>query len=126
MRDAIARALLWVLRLLLPAHGRHDGRRCTPAMVPVSTAPAPVPTPPTQSPYVICGGHKPIPPHHLARYILPPDTRPLVPRYLVAWERELERRQQRERRRAIEAMWEGRDYPYSYPGALFTAMAVTA
>ncbi|GGP75717.1 hypothetical protein GCM10010214_58730 [Streptomyces abikoensis] len=67
-------------------------------------------------------------PHHLTRHVMPPDTRPLIPRYLVEWERKQtdERRQRRERHRAVEAAWEGRDYPYSYPGAPFPTMAVNA
>ncbi|MFF4737990.1 hypothetical protein ACFY2W_19215 [Streptomyces sp. NPDC001262] len=63
---------------------------------------------------------------------IPEGTRPLVPRFLVEWERERaeaeERRRQRERRQALRAALEGRDYPYSYPGAPFpfSAVAVTA
>ncbi|MHA7959292.1 hypothetical protein ACX9I7_16190 [Streptomyces sp. L500] len=118
MRDRIVRALLWALRLLLPAHGRHSRSHII----------ASVPRPPTRPPYVICGGHRPIPPHHLTRHVMPPDTRPLIPRYLVEWERKQtdERRQQRERRRAVEAAWEGQDYPYTYAGSHFDALAVSA
>ncbi|MFE4374017.1 hypothetical protein ACFRMN_38505 [Streptomyces sp. NPDC056835] len=43
MRDCISRALLWVLRMMLPARGRH-------AAVPV-TAPAPAPVSPWSEPW---------------------------------------------------------------------------
>ncbi|WP_414169824.1 hypothetical protein ACMATS_31695 [Streptoverticillium reticulum] len=120
MRDLIVRILLWVLRILLPAHGKHGGGRCTPpAADPVSTPPAPTSALPAQPPYEICGGHKPIPPHHLARYILPPDTRPLVPRFMEEHEKgqakEQERAAERERQRqrcvALVAAALGYDYP---------------
>ncbi|WP_229347926.1 hypothetical protein [Streptomyces sp. UNOB3_S3] len=75
-----------------------------------------------------CSRQQVIPPHHLTRHLTPHATRPLIPRYLVEWERERaeEERQRCERRRAVEAAWEGRDYPYSYRGSLFDAVAVTA
>ncbi|MGW1199994.1 hypothetical protein ACWD4B_29775 [Streptomyces sp. NPDC002536] len=64
---------------------------------------------------MICGGHKLITPHHLARYILPPDTRPLVPRFLEEHEKEQERAAERERQRqrrvALVAAALGYDYP---------------
>ncbi|WNF26410.1 hypothetical protein RI138_06005 [Streptomyces sp. C11-1] len=41
MRDSIARALLWVLRLLLPAEGRHSAEPSAAPPVPTTT-PAPV------------------------------------------------------------------------------------
>ncbi|MDF2260531.1 hypothetical protein [Streptantibioticus ferralitis] len=54
----------------------------------------------------------------LARTLpIPESTRPLVPLYMVVWERDFERRQQHERRRAAAAASMGHDYPYTYPGA---------
>lgn len=123
MRDSIVRALLWALRILLPARGHHRSQHRPAVPAPQSAPPAP----PAPSPFVICGPHKPIPAHVLARTMpIPDDTRPVVPLYLAMWEQELERHQQHERRRAIMAALDGRDYPYSYPGAPFTAMTVTA
>jgi hypothetical protein len=116
MRDTIACALTWVLRLLLPARGRHSAGHVLAHQAP-----------PPQSAYVICGPTRPIPAHVLARTLpIPESTRPLVPLYLMAWEREqgFERRQQRERRRAGVAASMGYDYPYSYPGAHTATAAV--
>ncbi len=42
MRDAIARALTWALRLVLPARGRHTA---APVNAPAAPAPAPAPAP---------------------------------------------------------------------------------
>lgn len=107
MRDTIARALTWVLRILLPAQGRHSAGHVLAHQA--STA---------QPAYVICGPTRPIPAHVLARTLpIPESTRPLVPLYMVVWERDFERRQQHERRRAAAAASMGHDYPYTYPGA---------
>lgn len=37
--------------------------------------------------------------------------------YVVRWEQHQERALQEERRRALEAVCRGEDYPYTYPGA---------
>ncbi|WKK20981.1 hypothetical protein QZH56_18995 [Streptomyces olivoreticuli] len=102
MRDVIARLLTWVLRMLLPAHGRHSGTR-----------PSTAQTPPTPPPYVICGPRKPTPPHVLARTMpIPEGTRPLVPLFIQEWiKQEEERERQRERCLAAVAASMGYDYP---------------
>lgn len=118
MRDSIARALLWVLRLLPPARGK---RRAVP-----------VPTPePTTPPRVICGPTTPIPAHVLARSIPSPWRHRIGPWLLVRdaereAERTLELRVIRERRRAAVLATEGVDYPYTYEGAPFPASAFAA
>ncbi|MEV7024421.1 hypothetical protein [Kitasatospora sp. NPDC093558] len=62
--------ILWVLRRVLPARGEH---RSIPIRPEHREAPA------------ICGWHRPIPAHLLAR-TMPLGPAPLVPRYLDAWE----------------------------------------
>lgn len=112
MRDSIARALLWVLRTLLPARGRH--------------AAAPIPEP-TTLPRVICAPTSPIPTHVLARSIPSPWLHRIGP-WLLAREAEqtIELGVIRERRRAVEYAAQGVDYPYTYDGAPFPASAFTA
>nr|BEK66799.1 hypothetical protein KPHV_40260 [Kitasatospora purpeofusca] len=67
MTQLIVLAFLWVLRLLLPAHGEHRAQA------------------PQEAP-AICGWHRPIPAHLLARTMPLPEPARLVPRYLEAWE----------------------------------------
>ncbi|MBV6698506.1 hypothetical protein KV557_15440 [Kitasatospora aureofaciens] len=62
--------ILWVLRRVLPARGEHRS-------VPIR--------PERRETPVICGWHRPIPAHLLAR-TMPLDSLRLIPRYLVAWE----------------------------------------
>lgn len=118
MRDSIARALLWVLRILLPARGR---RRAVPVCAPEPTAP----------PRVNCGPTTPIPVHVLARSIPSPWFHRIGPWQLVQeGEREaegtLELHVIRERRRAAALAAEGVDYPYTYEGAPFPASVFAA
>ncbi|MFC5668249.1 hypothetical protein ACFP3U_35460 [Kitasatospora misakiensis] len=70
MPDLIVLAFLWVLRLLLPAHGKHRA--------PDARAPQEAP--------VICGWRKPFGAHLLVRTMPLPEPSRLVPRYLEAWE----------------------------------------
>lgn len=111
MRDSIARALVWVLRLLLPARGK---RRAVPVPTPEPTTPL----------HVICGPTTPIPAHVLARSIPSPWHHRVGP-WLLAREAErtLELCVIRERRRAAVLATEGMDYPYTYEGAPFPASA---
>lgn len=111
MRDSIANALLWVLRMLLPAQGK---RRAVPG-------PAPVARP------VICGPTTPIPAHVLARSIPSPWHHRIGPWLLVREaEQTLELHVIRERRRAAALTVEGVDYPYTYEGAPFGADSFAA
>lgn len=116
MRDLIARALVSLLRMLLPARGK---RRAVPA--PESATP----------PRVICGPTTPIPAHVLARSIPSPWHHRIGPWLLASEvEREAERTLELlaipERWRAVEAATDGWDYPYAYEGAPFPASAFTA
>lgn len=95
MRDAIARALIWVLRALLPAHGRHGA--------PDATTPRPEPVSPWSRPWQGPSATE-------AREIFrAEETMRLTP-------------VQRERRRAVEFAALGVEYPYRYPGDHFAAM----
>ncbi|GAA2238125.1 hypothetical protein GCM10010430_18930 [Kitasatospora cystarginea] len=96
MRYLIALALLWALRRLLPAKGRHR-------------------TPDLRQ--EICGWAGPIPAHVLARTMpLDPDNHLIVRPYVLLWEEELQR--QEERREALFAASAGLpDTSYTYPGA---------
>ncbi|MEU1077435.1 MULTISPECIES: hypothetical protein [unclassified Streptomyces] len=104
MRDSIARALLWVLRLLLPARGRH------------SAAPAsslePLPEPARIDPWAV------------------PWRSPSKEEVQALFQRQaedtLELRLKRERRRTLYYATQGIDFPYTYPGAPFPASAFTA
>ncbi|MBB5934603.1 hypothetical protein [Streptomyces zagrosensis] len=107
MRDLISRALIWVLRLLLPARGRHTALHA-PASEPVTLPP------------VICAPTTPIPVHVLARSIPSPWRHRVGPWLLVR-----EAGQIRERRRAVEFATLGQDHPYTYPGAPFPRSAFT-
>ncbi|MGW7008716.1 hypothetical protein ACWGCW_39550 [Streptomyces sp. NPDC054933] len=101
MRDSIARALMWVLRLLMPAHGRHSGGH----QGAVRTAPAPTPTP--YRPGLWRG-----PSSTEARAIFrAEETLTLTP-------------EQRERYWATAFAEIGVDYPYRYEGDQFTARVV--
>ncbi|MEV0445479.1 hypothetical protein AB0I84_08030 [Streptomyces spectabilis] len=102
MRDAIARALVWVLAHLPWTRRPEPGRHSAAAL---ADQPKPVPEP---------------------RYLLPPlaepkgepqffdDVRPVVPLYMRAWiaaEQERERERQRQRCVAMVAADLGYDYP---------------
>ncbi|WP_078594028.1 hypothetical protein [Streptomyces sp. NRRL S-920] len=118
MRDSISRALLWVLRLLLPARGK---RRAVAVLTPEPTTP----------PRVICGPTTPIPAHVLTRSIPSPWYHRIGPWLLAReaereGERTLELRVIRERRRAAVLAAEGVDYPYTYEGAPFPRSAFAA
>lgn len=119
MRDRIARALCWVLALLSPLspRTRRPGRH-TAAYLAKRAAPASL---------VICAPTTLIPVHVLARSI-PTPWAPRVGPWLAGREAEqtLELCAIRERRRALEFATHGRDYPYSYPGAPFSASAFAA
>lgn len=118
MRDAIARALEWALRLLLPARGRH-------AADPAQTS--------EPAPLVLCAPCTPIPPHVLARSIPCPWGHRIGPWVLAREEpRPLSRQQADDtlelrikhgRRRALYYATQGVDLPYTYPGAPFPASA---
>ncbi|GGP40454.1 hypothetical protein [Streptomyces melanogenes] len=97
MRDAIARALLWVLRLLLPARGRH------------AADPAPTPEPARVDPW--------------AKPWCSPSKEEAQALFQRQAEDTLELRIKRERRRALYYATQGIDLPYSYPGAPFPASA---
>ncbi|GAU70501.1 hypothetical protein SSP35_19_01390 [Streptomyces sp. NBRC 110611] len=110
MRDAIARALYWVLALLpwtrRPEPGRHSAAHLAdqPALPVICTCPIPL--------------------HVLARSI-PPREQFRIPPYLAAWEERHERERQRERRVAATLATMGIDYPYG-PGSLTDRWAVSA
>ncbi|MGW7412939.1 hypothetical protein [Streptomyces sp. NPDC054863] len=102
MRDSIARILVWVLRLLLPAHGRHQAHN--------RPEPAPMPDEPAVSPW--------------AR----PWTGPTKEEAAAFFRRQAETTMplaqvQKERRAALEFTALEHDYPYSYPGAPFPRSA---
>lgn len=116
MRDLIARALLWVLRILLPAHGRHS-----------TTAPQPHPTPdpapvsPWSSPW-----STPTPAHVIERHTpLRGEDIALVRPYVPTGDYDTLnlRLVQRERRTAAVLATLGVDWPYTYDGAPFPASA---
>lgn len=96
MANVIVLAILWVLRLLLPAKGRHR-----------------TPDPRGE----ICGWTHPIPVHVLARTVpLNGGDHELIRPYVLAWERE--RQRQEERRATLAAVVAGEPDPgYTYPGA---------
>lgn len=111
MSDVIARALLWVLRVLLPARGRHA------AGLEASRRQAePVPLSPWAVPWTT-----PTPPHIVERYTpLRGEDLALVRPYVL---RGREGVRQRERRTAVVLATLGEDYPYTYEGAPFPRAA---
>ncbi|MFF2618116.1 hypothetical protein [Kitasatospora sp. NPDC058046] len=114
MTQLIVLAALWVLRLLLPAHGQHRAPQpfaapMVPARLPVSEPSTPAPCEPTPEP---------------ERQYMGPLIRPHIDH--AAWLAELdemqrdynERQRQRERREALRAVARNRpDTGYTYPGA---------
>lgn len=99
MRDVIARVLVWALRLLLPARGRHG------AALPANQ-PAPTLTEPPQP--------KPVPQHvHERNRPLDGEEVALIRPYYAAHLAALEAEQKRQRQRQREAFWAtlGMDYP---------------
>lgn len=115
MRDVIARALVWVLRLLLPARGRHSA-------APVYTPePESAPVDPWSRPWPT-----PIPEHiHTLYAPLRGEDVALARPYVLA-ETTMELGVIHERRRAAALATMGVDYPYSYPGAPFPTSAFAA
>ncbi|MEU5974270.1 hypothetical protein [Streptomyces sp. NPDC047315] len=93
MRDPIVHVLTWLLRLLVPARGRHRAPSTT-------TRPAPV---------VICAPRTPIPVHVLARTMPAPPRTFRIPPYMGPW---IERQQQAQRRIAVALALAGIDYAY--------------
>ncbi|GCB87970.1 hypothetical protein [Streptomyces noursei] len=102
MRDAIARALVCMLGLLLPARGRHAAA-------------------PTTEP-----GTEPAPVNPWSRPWTGPTKEEAAEFFRQQAENTLELHVIRERRRAAVLATMGTDYPYSYPGAPFPASAFTA
>lgn len=111
MRDPIVRALVWLLRLVLPARGRHSGPTAPPNPEPAHVSPWDTPWP------------TPTPKHveELFRPLDGDDIRLVRPYALAEFTMEL--RVIRERRRAVEFASLGVDYPYGYPGDHFQALA---
>jgi hypothetical protein len=102
MRDLVARTLHLVLRILLPARGRHRST-VRPACVPVS---------------------EPLPPPVPVRRFPAPDREELHRFVEQQIQRAIaHRRLQYERRFALSEAVAGRDHPYSYPGAPFPRSA---
>ncbi|MDK1472252.1 hypothetical protein QNO07_02220 [Streptomyces sp. 549] len=128
MRDVIARALVWVLRMVLPVRGRHGAR-------PV-TEPAPSPDPaPTRSGLTSTSAQwlTPTPEHVRAlRAPLRGEDVVLVRPYVLAATPHAVADMQvvpgvvHERQRAAALATLGVDYPYTYPGAPFTRSAFAA
>jgi hypothetical protein len=94
MRDGIARALVWVLRLMLPSRGRHTALPHEPHVTPTSSSPwsRPWTGPSAAEVRAIFGAE---------------EALRLTP-------------VQRERRFAVEFAALGVEYPYRYPGDQFT------
>ncbi|MBB5118012.1 hypothetical protein GO001_23825 [Streptomyces sp. NRRL B-1677] len=109
MRECILRALEWVLALLFPAPGRHSvkthGRHRVAQEITPQTAPVPIPPAPVLWPEL-----SEAPEDEVADEVIW-FPRPLVGQHVQYWERVAERRA------AVEAVWRGEDYPYTYPGA---------
>ncbi|CAM5364037.1 hypothetical protein SSPIM334S_07657 [Streptomyces spiroverticillatus] len=98
MRDSIARILVWALRLLLPAHGRHQAHN--------RPEPAPMPAEPAVSPW--------------ARPWTGPTKEEAAAYFRQQAETTMPLAQvQKERRAALEFTALEHYYPYSYPGAPF-------
>lgn len=114
MRDVIALALAYVLRLVLPSRGRH------------AAAPVPAPEPAPESARV-SPWDRPWPtptPEHIKTLHTPlrGDDVALTRPYVTA-ETTMALGVIRERRRAAELATMGVDYPYSYPGDHFQEFA---
>ncbi|WP_073762587.1 hypothetical protein [Streptomyces sp. CB02923] len=118
MRDSIARALAWVLALLVPSARRLKPGRHSAAYLANQAAPGAWETP--------CPA--PTPPHVIERHtpLRGEDVR-LVRPYVAGFQPpQTEAEWQMERRRAAAFASAGYDYPYSYPGAPTLAGAVSA
>ncbi|MGW3569095.1 hypothetical protein ACWDSL_35435 [Streptomyces sp. NPDC000941] len=105
MRDAIALALVWMLRILLPSHGRHRS-------APPADQPAPGSEPGAVSPW---SRPWPSPSKEQARALFEQQAEVTMELGAI-----------RERRRAAELAAMGEDYPYTYPGAPFPLSAFAA
>lgn len=123
MRDAIARALVWALRLLMPATGRHAVRCGRPRPRHARPRPGLTPSPSLWAePWPT-----PMPAHVAQRYVpLRGEDLALVRPYLgeLARPRPL-RLVQYERRLAALLATLGTDYPYTYDGAPFPRSSFT-
>jgi hypothetical protein len=109
MRDRIARTLVWVLHIVLPARGRHRAPEPSPAV------------------FVICAPRTPIPPHVLARTV--PVRWPVrVPPYLREWidAQEAEWERQRQRRVSAAAAALGYDVPFAFDGTDVARVGMSA
>lgn len=125
MRDAIAHALKWALRLLVPVGtrtrirrtiapppGRHSARHRGPARPAVS---------PWNRPWTT-----PTPEHVIERLVpLRGEEVALARPYVLAEETLQLRVVQHERRTALSLALDGIDHPYTYPSAPFPATAWT-
>lgn len=118
MRDRIAHALTYLLRLVLPGKGRHSAPD---AGTPVPSASEPAPNPwarpwPTATPKHVIDRHAPLRGEDLS-----------CARPYVGIDTPMKLRQICERRKAVAYCEIGSaDYPYSYDGALITASAFAA
>ncbi|MFI1099827.1 hypothetical protein [Streptomyces melanogenes] len=105
MRDRIARAAVWMLRLLLPSRGRHRG----------TTPPAP-PQPSAPTTFVICAPTAPI------TLVVPARTMPgvekdgpRIPPYVRAWIQRQEAAIERRRQRCLAMVFADLGYDYPNP-----------
>lgn len=114
MRDVIALALTYVLRLVLPSRGRHAAAPAL-ALEPARVSPWDLPWP------------TPTPAHVTARYIsLRGEDMALIRLYYRAETTMQLGVIKAERRRAAELASMGVDHPYTYPGAPFPRSAFAA
>ncbi|MER6052946.1 hypothetical protein ABT168_36850 [Streptomyces sp. NPDC001793] len=112
MRDAIARALYWVLALLPGTHRPEPGRH-TAAFLTDQPAPEPAPVSPWSKPWTT-----PTPQHVIERHtpLLGGESHPIRPYVLT--ETTLALRKVCERRKALAAaVLFGEDYPYAFEGS---------
>lgn len=104
MRDSIARALVWMLRLLLPSAGKHTAQHIAATVTPT---PKPAPVSPWSEPWTS-------PTREEAREAFRLQAETTMELGTV----------QRERRAAVLLADLGIDYPYTYDGAPFPAASL--
>ncbi|MFE4610025.1 hypothetical protein ACFRK5_17000 [Streptomyces niveus] len=114
MRDLIARALTWMLRLLLPAQGRHSATATPPTPEPAHVNPWDTPWP-TPTPKRVDDLYAPLDGEEI-RLVRPYALTEFTMKLGVI----------HERRRAAELASLGVDYPYAYEGDHFTQYASAA